>query len=128
MIKSFRAPGLSIPRVESNTTVTFTCEARGAAPLMYVWIRDGTVILQEGSSTLKVEKVIKSGEYSCCVENEFGSETSKPIKLVVGKSNNCLHVCCQIPAGIRIFFLPALYILDRILSIPIACMCFDVLA
>ena len=98
-IKSFCAPGhgLSSLRVESNMTVTFTCEARGAAPLRYVWKCDGRVIDQEGSSTLKVENVKQGGEYSCRVENEFGSETSEPIPLVVGKSNNCLHVYYQIP-------------------------------
>ena len=77
-------PGLTKTNVPTEKTVEFTCDARGAAPLKYQWKCDGTV-LNLHHATVKI-KVKKSGNYSCCVENEFGSVTSEQILLTVGKS------------------------------------------
>ena len=81
-------PGLAKTNVPTEKTVEFTCDARGAAPLKYQWMCGGSV-LNLHHATVKI-KVKKSGNYSCHVENELGSDTSDQKPLTVGKSKNYL--------------------------------------
>jgi len=81
-------PGLTKTNVPTEKSVTFTCDARGAAPLKYQWMCDGSVLSLD-LATVSI-KVKKSGNYNCRVENELGSDTSEPTQLTVGKSKNYL--------------------------------------
>lgn len=71
--------------------MVFECQATGAAPLMYTWMHDG--IDMPAKNQRRLEFVVNQwskGEYSCRVENEFGSIKSDPAKLTVGKYIPCL--------------------------------------
>ena len=66
--------------------MVFECQATGAAPLTYTWMRDG--IDMPTMNQRRLEFVVhqwSKGEYSCRLENEFGSSKSDPAKLTVGK-------------------------------------------
>ena len=77
--------GLTGTNVPSEKTITFICEARGAAPLKYQWACNNSVLPLLATSTVSI-RVKTSGNYSCRVKNELGSDTSDQIPLTVGKS------------------------------------------
>ena len=62
-------------------------EATGAPQLNYTWSHNGKIIQNANTNVLEFTHVQadNDGEYTCCVENEFGIATSKPIQLKVGK-------------------------------------------
>ena len=62
-------------------------EATGAPELNYTWLHNDKIILNANTNVLEFTHVQadNDGEYKCCVENEFGIATSKPIQLKVGK-------------------------------------------
>lgn len=70
-------------------TVVFECQATGAAPLMYSWLYNGVDIRDQHQRklTFTVRKYGSHGpgEYTCHVENEFGSKKSDSAKLTVGQ-------------------------------------------
>ena len=67
--------------------VCLQVEATGALELKFTWLHDGEIIQNENTYKLEFTRVqaVNGGEYKCCVENEFGIATSKPIQLKVGK-------------------------------------------
>ena len=80
-------------KLETGKKVTFTCRARGAAPLHYTWMRDGEPLpgQQKPEMTLTVTK---GGNYCCVVENELGSKKSGLIEIKVGKPVHYFWLCC----------------------------------
>ena len=67
-------------------SVTFECQATGAVPLIYSWMHDGVDMPARKKSTLVVTvKKDSRGQYSCRVQNDFGSTTSNAATLTVGK-------------------------------------------
>lgn len=66
--------------------VVFECQATGAPPLMYTWMHDGIDMPAKNHRILEiVVRQWSKGEYSCRVENEFGSSKSDPAMLTVGE-------------------------------------------
>ena len=85
-------------------TVTFECQATGAAPLICTWLHNGNEIIP-AKNERKLEFIVqkhKSGEYSCLVKNEFGSKRCAPVKLTVGEYNHNV-VQCVFLASARTF-------------------------
>lgn len=80
--------------------VIFECQATGAAPLMYTWLRDGINIPAQNGNILKfhVQKHGQRGpgEYTCLVENEFGTKKSNSAKLTVGQYNFKWSSMCEV--------------------------------
>ena len=67
-------------------TVVFECQATGAPPLVYTWMHDGNDMPARNQRRLEfVAHQRSKGEYSCRVENEFGSRKSDPAILNVGE-------------------------------------------
>ena len=79
--------------LEIGKKVTFTCSARGAAPLHYTWMRDDEPLpgQQKPEMTLTVTK---GGNYYCVVKNELGSKNSGLIEIKVGKPVHYFWLCC----------------------------------
>ena len=82
-------------RAAIRSKVHFECQAIGATPLIYTWLHNG--IYMPAKHEKKLEFIVlksSGGEYSCCVENEFGSKKCAPAKLTVGKNyrNGSVHV------------------------------------
>ena len=66
--------------------VVFECQATGAPPLMYAWMHNGIDLPAKNQRRLEfVVHQRSKGEYSCRVENEFGSSKSDPAMLTVGE-------------------------------------------
>ena len=69
--------------------MTFECEATGATPLRYTWLHNDSGMIPpktERKLELDVRKNL-AGQYSCYVENEFGSRKSDSATLLVGEYN-----------------------------------------
>ena len=66
--------------------VIFECQATGAAPIMYTWMHDGVDMPDKHQRILVfVVHQWSKGEYSCRVENEYGSTNSGSAKLTIGE-------------------------------------------
>jgi glucose/arabinose dehydrogenase len=66
--------------------VKFSIGAGGQEPLSFQWYKNDVILPEEKSSSLTVEKVgldDNGDQYHCVVSNEFGSVTSKKVKLSV---------------------------------------------
>ena len=75
-------------RVAIGKKVLFECQAIGATPLTYTWLHNGVDMPAKHEKKLELTVLKGSGgEYSCRVENEFGSRKCAPAKLTVGKNN-----------------------------------------
>jgi len=64
--------------VVTGSPLTFTVVAAGAAPLNYQWYRDGVSIPNATGATYTISSAMESdtGNYSCVVTNNCGSDTS----------------------------------------------------
>ena len=72
--------------VAVGNSVSFECQATGASPVMYIWMHNGVDL--PAMNQRRLEFVVhqwSKGEYSCRVENEFGSSKSDPAMLTVGE-------------------------------------------
>lgn len=75
-------------RAAIGSKVHFECQAIGATPLTYTWLHNGVDMPAKHEKKLELTVLKGSGgEYSCRVENEFGSRKCAPAKLTVGKNN-----------------------------------------
>ena len=64
----------------------FECQATGAAPLMYTWLHNGVDMQNQNQRRLEFYvRRPNEGEYSCRVENEYGSKKSESARLTVGE-------------------------------------------
>jgi hypothetical protein len=71
--------------VLSGTTQVFWTLAGGTAPLLYQWRHEGTNLVGQTQYALMIENVqpIHSGRYSVVVSNDFGSDVSDEVTMIV---------------------------------------------
>lgn len=71
--------------VTAGTNVTFTVSALGAEPLVYQWLKNGSVMPVPSSTNLLLERVsiADAANYVAVVRNAFGSATSLVAVLTV---------------------------------------------
>lgn len=81
----------SLGSATAGQTITLAASVSGAAPLTYLWLRDGEPIQDGGhisganttTLTLAGIDVSDSGSYELSVQNEFGSASTLPIALAI---------------------------------------------
>jgi phospholipase/lecithinase/hemolysin len=81
------SPPASVAAV-AGTSVTFSVEADGTAPLRYQWLRDGVALPRQTNSSLTISAVTpaQAGRFQVLVKNQGGSVLSASATLKVEKS------------------------------------------